>query len=103
MTFGFHPAAEEEFYEAVQYYEAFEKALARDFSIEVHSAIQNILDYPSGWPVLEGDIRRCFTNRFPFGILYSIEKKSDFYSSGDAPASGSRVLEDKTWIIRKFK
>lgn len=25
------------------------------------------------WHILEGEIRRCLTNRFPFGILYSVE------------------------------
>jgi toxin ParE1/3/4 len=27
----------------------------------------------SAWPILEGDVRRCLVNRFPYGVLYSVE------------------------------
>jgi len=30
------------------------------------------------WPGLEDDIRRCLTNRFPYGVLYSIEANEIF-------------------------
>jgi len=58
MTFAFHPDAKSEFYEAIDYYEQCEPGLGYDFSIEVYSAIQNILTYPTAWPILEGDARR---------------------------------------------
>ncbi len=73
MTFDFHPEAETEFHAAIDYYEECEKELGYDFAIEVYSVIQNILDYPRAWPVIEQDVRRCLTNRFPYGVLYSIE------------------------------
>ena len=73
MTFSFHPDAEAEFFDAIDYYEACEPGLGQAFSAEVNSAILRILDYPCAWPVLEDDVRRCLTNRFPFGILYSVE------------------------------
>jgi hypothetical protein len=73
MTFDFHPDAESEFFWAIDYYEECEDGLGYDFSIEVYSSIQNIVDYPDAWPVLEGDVRRCLTNRFPYGVLYSKE------------------------------
>jgi hypothetical protein len=73
MIFDFHPEAETEFLEAIAYYEECEPELGEDFSLEVYSSIQNVLSYPLAWPVLEDDIRRCLTNRFPYGVLYSIE------------------------------
>ena len=73
MNFEFHPEADAEFFQAIDYYEECEDGLGYDFSIEIYSTIQNILDYPAAWPVLEGDVRRCLTNRFPYGVLYSIE------------------------------
>lgn len=73
MTFSFHPEADAEFFESIEYYENCELGLGRDFSIEVYFAIQTILEHPNAWPVLEDDVRRFLTNRFPFGILYSIE------------------------------
>ncbi len=73
MTFVFHPEAETEFHAAIDYYEECEAGLGLDFSIEVFTAIQNMVDYPAAWPVLDDDVRRCFVHRFPYGVLYSIE------------------------------
>lgn len=73
MNFGFHPEAQAEFFAAIAYYEGCEPGLGYDFALEVYSTVQNILSYPTAWPVLEDEIRRCLTHRFPYGILYSIE------------------------------
>ena len=71
MKYVFHPEAEAEFLAAIDYYEGCEPGLGYDFSIEVHSTIGNILSFPKAWPILEEDIRRCLTRRFPYGIVYS--------------------------------
>jgi plasmid stabilization system protein ParE len=78
MKWSFHPEAETEFYEAIDYYEECEPGLGEDFAIEVHATIQHILTYPETWPTLEGDVRRCLTSRFPYGVLYSIEPAGIF-------------------------
>jgi len=39
---------------------------------EVNIPIQNILSYPQAWPSLSKNIRRCLTNRFPYGVIYQI-------------------------------
>jgi len=78
MTFSFHPEAEAEFIGAIEYYENNERGLGYDFSIEVHAVIQNILKYPTAWPIMEEDIRRCLVNRFPYGVVYSIEGNEIF-------------------------
>ncbi|MDP2896237.1 MAG: type II toxin-antitoxin system RelE/ParE family toxin [bacterium] len=71
MKYVFHPEAEAEFLAAIDYYEGCEPGLGYDFSIEVHSTIENILSFPKAWPILEEDIRRCLTRRFPYGVVYS--------------------------------
>jgi hypothetical protein len=73
MKFDFHPEAETEFLEAIGYYEGCDAGLGEDFSLEVYAAVRNILSYPATWPVLEEDVRRYLTNRFPYAVLYSIE------------------------------
>lgn len=73
MTYEFHPEASQEFLDAIKHYEACESGLGYDFFVEVHSGVDHILAHPKAWPVLDGDIRRFLTNRFPYGILYSIE------------------------------
>jgi len=78
MTFSFHPEAESEFHEAIEYYEESELGLGYDFSIEVLATIQNIINYPTAWPVIEEDVRRCLVKRFPYGVVYSIEQGEIF-------------------------
>lgn len=78
MTYSFHPEAEAEFNGAIDYYEARQAGLGYDFAVEVYAAIQRILAYPKAWPVLEGEVRRCQTNRFPYGVLYAAEEARVF-------------------------
>ena len=78
MSFSFHPEAEEELRAAIDYYEDREAGLGYDFSLEVFTAIQNIIAQPNAWPVMEDDMRRCLVNRFPFGVLYSLEPTGVF-------------------------
>ena len=78
MTFSFHPEAKDEFNKDIEYYESCEPGLGYDFSIAVHTAIQNIVNYPTAWPIIEEDIRRCLVSRFPYGIIYSIERGEIF-------------------------
>ena len=39
MKWSFHPEAETEFHEAIDYYEECESGLGEDFAIEIHTAI----------------------------------------------------------------
>jgi len=73
MNFSFHPDAEVEFNEAIDYYEEIEHGLGFDFANEVYSAIQRSVSLPKAWAVIDGDIRRSLVNRFPYGVLYSQE------------------------------
>jgi hypothetical protein len=47
MTFSFHPEAESEFHEAIEYYEESELGLGYDFSIEVLATIQKYYQLPN--------------------------------------------------------
>jgi hypothetical protein len=72
MNFSFHPDAEIELNQAVDYYNDCQPSLGWDFSREVYCAIQNILAYPQAWTPLSKNTRRCLVNRFPFGVIYQI-------------------------------
>jgi len=74
MSFAFHPDAEAEFEEAIEYYEEIEQGLGYDFTLEVYSAIQRSVDFPKAWSLIESEIRRSLLNRFPYGVLYSEEQ-----------------------------
>ncbi len=49
MNVLFHPDAELEFNEAIDYYEAIEDGLGYDFSLEIASTIARIIDLPKAW------------------------------------------------------
>lgn len=70
MRLIFHPEAEQEFSDAVAYYEDCRTGLGSEFMQEILAAIERMLAYPKAWPVLEGEIRRVLIHRFPYGILY---------------------------------
>ncbi len=70
MTFSFHPEAELEFNQAIDYYEACQENLGLEFVNEVYNTIQRIIAFPHAWQPLDKNIRRCLTNRFPFGVIY---------------------------------
>ena len=78
MTHLFHPEAEDELIQAIEYYEKIEPGLGYDFAIEVYSAIQRAVAFPKAWAVLEDEIRRSLVRRFPYGILYSEEPEGLF-------------------------
>ena len=71
MTYSFHPEAEIEFNNAIDYYEECRVGLGLEFAGEVYETIhKRILPYPNAWNPLDKDNRRCLTNRFPFGVIY---------------------------------
>lgn len=52
MKYRFHPEAEAEINDAVDYYEACREGLGLEFAREVHIAIKSICDFPLAWTSL---------------------------------------------------
>ena len=71
MSFVFHPHAEAEFNEAIDFYEGVEPGLGYDFATEVYSTIQRAVSLPLAWPVIADGVRRSLVRRFPYGVLYT--------------------------------
>jgi hypothetical protein len=70
MKYFFHPEANEEFLEAINYYNECESGLGFIFMDEVEAAIDRIIKFPKTWTKLSNNTRRCLTRRFPYGIIY---------------------------------
>ena len=70
MKYSFHPLAEKEFQEAVEYYNKLRTGLGIQFAEEVYSVIQRIIAFPELWTPLSSKLRRCLVTRFPYGIIY---------------------------------
>ncbi len=75
MKYSFHPEARKEFVEAIGYFEECRPGLGLEFSLEIFSTIQRIINFPSAWLKFSENTRRCLTARFPFGVIYQIVKK----------------------------
>ena len=78
MKFLFPPEAEEEFNLAIDYYEGCAEGLGADFAVEVYSSIERIIAHPKAWVVLEDEVRRCLSRRFPYGVLYTVDAEDIF-------------------------
>lgn len=77
MNYSFHPDAETEFTEAINYYEDQQRELGFDFSIEVYQTVQRIVANPESWTKVSNTLRRTLVQRFPFGVLYHFDSKAD--------------------------
>ena len=73
MKFSFHPNAESELNDAIDYYNQIQEGLGLEFAKEVYLTIENIMSYPMAWTVLSKNTRRCLLNRFPFGVIYQVQ------------------------------
>lgn len=78
MKHLFHPEAEQEFLDAIDYDESNEPGLGEDFHAQIMATVGRIAQNPTVWPFLDGDVRRCLVHRFPFGVLDSIEADAIF-------------------------
>jgi len=100
MNFSFHPEAEFEFNLSVDYYEDCSKGLGTEFAIETYSTIQRIIEHPMAWAVLEDNVRRSLTRRFPYGVLYMINSGQIFILAvmnlHRAPNYWKHRLDDKS-------
>ena len=73
MTVRFLEIAEVELDQAIQWYAAQAPGQGDAFLIEVLSAADRITHFPEAWQQLDNGIRRCRLNRFPYGLIYTID------------------------------
>lgn len=74
MKYVFHPEALAEYADAVQYYAKQRVEVAQAFVDAVEDAVYRIRESPTRYIVIDEDIRRCMTRKFPYGIIYTIEQ-----------------------------
>ena len=70
MKIRFHPEAEVELHEALQWYSRQRKGLEAEFMLCVDEALQRISRNPELYPVVHRNARRVIVRRFPFVVFY---------------------------------
>lgn len=81
MTYRLLPPAVREVREAARYYEAKGPGLGFDFVAEVRAAVRRILAHAEAWSSIGGEFRRCRTARFPYGLIYAVERDGNLIVS----------------------
>lgn len=55
-------------------YEMEQQGLGIRFKLKVQKSIDRINKFPEAWPIARGEVRKCLVNKFPYKVLYSIQK-----------------------------
>lgn len=74
MRILFSKFAKQEVEDAFAYYQTERLGLGLIFKNEIKSSIKRISEHPEAWSIEKGEIRKALLHRFPYKILYSIEK-----------------------------
>ena len=80
MKIVLHPAADEEFSEAVAYYAAIDVSLGQRFHLEMERLMRKVCAHPKSFRQFDPPARRHFSSCFPYGIIYL-------------------ELDDRLWIV----
>jgi toxin ParE1/3/4 len=70
MKYEFHPAALQEYAEAVEFFA--QQDSHQKFIDTIENAIFRITAAPERYPIIKGEIRRCLTLKFSYTVLYRI-------------------------------
>lgn len=76
MKIRFLDAAQQEFDEAVEYYNAESIGLGDQFLLETLDAFQRVRQFPTAGQPYTQNSRRCQTRRFPYGVVYQVPESS---------------------------
>jgi plasmid stabilization system protein ParE len=74
MKYVFHPEALAEYAEAVQYYTKQRVEIAQAFIDAIEEAVYRIRESPIRYIVIDEDIRRYMTRKFPMELFIQLSK-----------------------------
>ena len=76
MEIRFLSLANREVDDAVQWYDAREEDLSREFLDELDRVVRLVRRYPYAGTQVEPEIRRFLFTRFPYSLVYGIDKET---------------------------
>lgn len=62
--------------ESKDYYNLQKDGLGLDFKSDIFTAVNNIASFPTLYPLISSNIRRCLLHRFPFSIFYAVRNNT---------------------------
>jgi ParE toxin of type II toxin-antitoxin system, parDE len=72
----FHKLAKEEFFQARDFYDELIFGLGKTFVLEIERCLNIIKRNPLAYPQIRENIRKAVIIKFPYSILYRIEKQN---------------------------
>ena len=75
MEIVFSKLASLELEDAIAFYETELAGLGFRFKEEIKSSVLRIKEHPEAWSIEKGEVRKVLLHRFPYKILYAIEKE----------------------------
>lgn len=76
MKVRFLEPARNELDDAVDWYEMEQSGLGRRFLTEIQAVLKRITIFPDICAVIAPGLRRCLTRKFPYMLVYGIEKET---------------------------
>ena len=73
MRVRFLSQARAEWLDAVSYYNEQRAGLGYEFALQVDRTIERVVQFPEAWQQISGRTRRALIDRFPYGVLYTID------------------------------
>jgi hypothetical protein len=74
MKIKYLKLAKIEFDDAIKFYNTQQMNLGKYFQTDIKKSISRIKEFPYAYIELKHKIRRCVIHKFPYSILYSINK-----------------------------
>ena len=76
MNVRFLTLAQQEVDDAVAWYDGQAARLGQEFLDELDRAVRRALAFPMSCPEIEPGVRRCLLARFPYGLIYGVDRET---------------------------
>ena len=76
MNVRFLGLAQRELDDAVAWYNEQAAGSGQEFLDELDRAVRRAVTFPMSCPEIEPGVRRCLLARFPYGLIYGVDRKT---------------------------
>lgn len=76
MKVRFLTVAQQELDDAVAWYNEQATGLGQEFLDELDRVVRRAATFPMSCPEIEPGVRRCLLARFPYGLIYGVDRKT---------------------------
>jgi len=75
MSFVLHPNAAQEIEQTTAFYNKQQAGLEKRFIEDLEDGIEKVCAHPLRYKVVEGDVRKCRLEHFPYLLIYQVQSE----------------------------